>query len=82
MGSEIFLHFAVAADPVATADVARPSRTRPSRRQQEEARRHGDPFVARVGRESRAREGDRIRVHVRTDRLHVFDLETGAAIYG
>ena len=81
MGSEIYLHFAVAAEPVATADVREAVEDAAVEAQQEEARRHGDPFVARVGRESGAREGDRIRIHVRTDRLHVFDLETGAALY-
>jgi len=81
MGSEIYLHFAVAAEPVTTADVREAVENAAVEAQQEEARRHGDPFVARVGRESRAREGDRIRIHVRTDRLHVFDLESGAAVY-
>jgi len=38
------------------------------------------PFVARVGRESSAREGDRIEVAVDTRMLHFFDLETGEAI--
>ena len=82
MGSEIYLHFAVAADPVATADVREAVEDAAVEAQQEEARRHGDPFVARVSRESRAREGNSIRIHVRTDRLHVFDLESGAAVYG
>ena len=82
MGSEIYLHFAVAADPVTTADVREAVEDAAVEAQQEEARRHGDPFVARVGRESGAREGDRIRIHMRTDRLHVFDLESGAALYG
>ena len=81
MGSEIYLHFAVA-EPVATADIREAVEDAAVEAQQEEARRHGGPFVARAGRESGAREGDRIRIHVRTDRLHVFDLETGAAVYG
>ena len=42
--------------------------------------RAGTPFVARVGRESGAREGDRIEVAVDTRLLHFFDLETGSAI--
>ena len=40
----------------------------------------GTPFVARVDRESSAREGDRIEVAVDTRMLHFFDLETGEAI--
>jgi ABC-type sugar transport system ATPase subunit len=37
-------------------------------------------FVARVGSESKAREGERIRLVVDTRRLHFFDPETGAAL--
>ena len=46
----------------------------------QQAEQSGTPFVARVGRESRAREGDRIEVAVDTRMLHFFDLESGAAI--
>ncbi len=78
MGAEIFLHFSVDAPHVETeavkeaveaedgvAPLAEESRT---------------PFIARVGRESAAREGDRIEVAVDTRMLHFFDLDTGAAI--
>jgi multiple sugar transport system ATP-binding protein len=78
MGAEIFLHFSVDARHVETeavkeaveaedgvAPLAEESRT---------------PFIARVGRESGAREGDRIEVAVDTRMLHFFDLDTGAAI--
>jgi multiple sugar transport system ATP-binding protein len=41
----------------------------------------GTPFVARVSRESAAREGERVELAVVTSRMHFFDLETGAAIY-
>jgi multiple sugar transport system ATP-binding protein len=37
-------------------------------------------FTARVARESKAREGEQIRLAVDTSRLHFFDPETGAAI--
>ena len=40
----------------------------------------GTPFVARVGRESGAREGERVEIAVDTRMLHFFDLETGEAI--
>jgi multiple sugar transport system ATP-binding protein len=40
----------------------------------------GIPFVARVDRSSRAREGESVELVVETERLHVFDLETGLAI--
>jgi multiple sugar transport system ATP-binding protein len=73
MGSEVFVHFGIDAVPVSTEDVreaAEDEVIEPERRQ----------FVARIARESRAREGDRLRLAVRTDRLHFFDLESGARI--
>ena len=48
----------------------------------EQAKRHGDPFVARVGRDCRAREGDSIELVVTTRLLHFFDVDTGRAIRG
>ncbi|HSC91430.1 MAG TPA: sn-glycerol-3-phosphate ABC transporter ATP-binding protein UgpC [Gaiellaceae bacterium] len=81
MGSEVYLHFAVAAEPVTTEDVREAVEAAAVAAQEEQARRHGDPFVARVSRESEVREHEAVRIHVRTDRLHVFDLETGAGIY-
>jgi hypothetical protein len=47
-----------------------------------EERREGSLFVARVGRGSRAREGERIDLVVATDRLHFFDPQSGRGIYG
>ena len=47
---------------------------------EEQAVRAGTPFVARVDRESRAREGARVAIAVDTRQLHFFELETGAAI--
>jgi multiple sugar transport system ATP-binding protein len=73
MGSEVFVHFGIDATPVSTEDVreaAEEAAIEPERRQ----------YVARVSRESRAREGDPVRLAVRTDRLHFFDLESGARI--
>ena len=80
MGAEIFLHFSVDAPHVATDDVkeAVDAEDAVAALEQEPAR--GTPFVARVGRESRAREGDQVEVAVDTRMLHFFDLDTGAAI--
>jgi multiple sugar transport system ATP-binding protein len=81
MGSEIFLHFSVAAPHVATEDVKEAFEADEAvAALEQQAQQSGTPFVARVGRESRAREGDRIEVAVDTRMLHFFDLETGAAI--
>jgi len=79
MGAEIFLHFSVDAPHVATEDVKEAVETEDGVALDQQVD-SGTPFVARVGRESRAREGDRIEVAVDTRMLHFFDLETGAAI--
>jgi multiple sugar transport system ATP-binding protein len=79
MGAEIFLHFSVDAPHVATEDVKEAVETDDGVALEPQAE-SGTPFVARVGRESRAREGDRIEIAVDTRMLHFFDLETGAAI--
>jgi multiple sugar transport system ATP-binding protein len=81
MGAEIFLHFSVDARHVATEDVkdaVEADEAVAALEQHAVAR--GTPFVARVGRESRAREGEAAEVAVDLRRLHFFDLETGAAI--
>ena len=79
MGAEIFLHFSVDAPHVATEDVKEAVETDDGVALEPQTA-SGTPFIARVGRESRAREGDRIEVAVDTRMLHFFDLETGAAI--
>jgi multiple sugar transport system ATP-binding protein len=79
MGAEIFLHFSVDAPHVATKDVKEAVETDDGVALEQQTA-SGTPFIARVGRESRAREGDRIEVAVDTRMLHFFDLETGAAI--
>ena len=81
MGSEIYLHFRVDAPPVTTAEVQEaaedPTAIEVARA---EAARGGTPFVARIDRESSAREGQPVELHVSTQRLHFFDLESGRAI--
>jgi multiple sugar transport system ATP-binding protein len=81
MGAEIFLHFSVAAAHVATSDVKEAVEAEEAvAALEQQAATAGTPFVARVGRESRAREGDRIEIAVDTRMLHFFDLESGQAI--
>ena len=81
MGAEIFLHFSIDAPHVATEDVKDAFEAEEAvAALEQQAAGAGTPFVARVGRESTAREGDRIEVAVDTRMLHFFDLETGEAI--
>jgi multiple sugar transport system ATP-binding protein len=77
MGSEIYLHFLVDAPSVITADVRE---TFEDEAALDQPHTSGTPFVARVGRESSAREGERVEIAVDTRMLHFFDLETGVAI--
>ncbi|HYK06177.1 MAG TPA: sn-glycerol-3-phosphate ABC transporter ATP-binding protein UgpC [Gaiellaceae bacterium] len=77
MGAEIFLHFLVDAPSVATAEVREAFEDDTALEQPAIS---GTPFVARVGRESSAREGEQVEISVDTRMLHFFDLETGEAI--
>jgi len=76
MGAEVYLHLPSPAPPVLT----------PAGQEALEEAAEGEEltsaFVARVDRETRAHEGERIELAVDTRRLHFFDLETGAAIFG
>jgi multiple sugar transport system ATP-binding protein len=81
MGSELFLHFSVDAAPIATADIEEAVEEAAAvEAVRARAERRGSPFVARIDRESRAREGEALQLRVDTRRLHFFDPETGDAI--
>jgi multiple sugar transport system ATP-binding protein len=80
MGSEVYVHFALGVPQVHRSEVAE------ARAPEEEARarvaaQSVSPFVARLGRETSAREGEPLQVAVNVDRLYVFDLETGDGVY-
>jgi multiple sugar transport system ATP-binding protein len=82
MGSEVFLHFSVDARPVLSEVVKEAVGEEAAEATEALAQQKGTPFVARVDRETRAREGGRVDLAVATQRLHFFDPETGAGIYG
>jgi multiple sugar transport system ATP-binding protein len=82
MGSEIFVHFGVGAKAVRGKDVAAAVGEEALEATMEQARKKGSLWVGRLGRESRATEGDRVELAVATKRLHFFDPETGLGIYG
>jgi multiple sugar transport system ATP-binding protein len=81
MGSEVFVHFGVRAPPVRGKDIEAAVGTEAVDATAEQARRQGSLFVARLGRGTREREGDRIELLATPDRLHFFDPETGRGIY-
>jgi multiple sugar transport system ATP-binding protein len=82
MGSEVFLHFGVGGRPVLGADVQAAVGEDTVEATQAEERAKGGRWVARVDRESRAHESDRVELTIHPRRLHFFDPETGSAIYG
>jgi multiple sugar transport system ATP-binding protein len=81
MGSEILVHFGVAAPPVRGEDIKAAVGAEALEATAEQARRKGSLFVARLDRASRVGEGERVELAVRTPRLHFFDTATGRGIY-
>jgi multiple sugar transport system ATP-binding protein len=81
MGSEVFVHFGSGGRPVRGEDVAAAIGEEAIEATEQQTKGKGSLFVARVGRESRAREGEGLELLVTTSRLHFFDPETGLGIY-
>jgi multiple sugar transport system ATP-binding protein len=81
MGSEVFLHFSIDATPVRSEVVKEAVGAEAVEVTEALAQKEGAPFVARVDRETRAREGSKVDLVVATQHLHFFDPETGAGIY-
>jgi multiple sugar transport system ATP-binding protein len=74
MGSDVLVHFPLAAEPASTAEV----------RELDQHTRHPDGGAVLVGRFSprtRVFEGEPVRVRVDTARLHFFDPATGDSIW-
>jgi multiple sugar transport system ATP-binding protein len=82
MGSEVYLHFAVDAPPPRARDLEEIVGEEALEAAEEQTHHHGSPWIARVRRESLAREGERVELAVSTRRAHFFDLDTGEGIYG
>jgi len=81
MGSEVFVHFGSGGRPVRGEDVAAAIGEEAIEATEPQTKGKGSLFVARVGRESRAREGEQLELLVNTSRLHFFDPDTGYGIY-
>ena len=80
MGAEVYAHFRLDADPVDSEEVLEAMEEEDVPGVVRERMRGGVPFIARLERGTRAREGDPLDVAVDTSRLHFFDPETGAGI--
>jgi multiple sugar transport system ATP-binding protein len=74
LGSDLLVHFRV--------EALRATDQEEDQRPPGDAGSIGSDFVARVDPRSRVREAGRIELAVNTARMHFFDQETGAAIYG
>jgi multiple sugar transport system ATP-binding protein len=85
MGSEVIVHFNVPAEPVTSKEVVEASvvdslEDQEAKLAAERARGHGVSFVARVDRETGAREREPLELAVDVRRLHFFDPETGLGV--
>jgi multiple sugar transport system ATP-binding protein len=85
MGSEVYVHFNVPADGVATREVVEAlavdhAEDEEARLAAERARGEGVVFIARVDRTTGARERQPIALEVDVTRLHFFDPETGVGV--
>ena len=86
MGSEVYAHFKVLADPVETDEVlealvVEDAEDEEARIAAERARGEGVTFIARLERTTGAREREPLEIDVDVTRLHFFDPETGLGIY-
>ena len=82
MGSEVYVHFNVPADPVSTREVIEAFEDEEARMAAERARGGGVVFIARLERTTDARERQPLALAVDVTRLHFFDPETGVGIHG
>jgi multiple sugar transport system ATP-binding protein len=82
MGAEVFAHFVVGGEPVTSQEVLEAMEEEDVAGAVAERMRRGVPFIARLDRETSAREGQPVQLAVDIERLHFFDPETGQGIYG
>jgi multiple sugar transport system ATP-binding protein len=85
MGSEVYVHFNIAARPVATKEVLEAhavdaTEDVETRVAAEQARGSGVQFVARLERTTGAREREKLELAVDVERLHFFDPESGLGV--
>jgi multiple sugar transport system ATP-binding protein len=85
MGSEVYVHFNVAADPVTTREVVEALVVEHAEDEEahiaaERERGVGIAFIARLERSTEAREREPLALEVDVTRLHFFDPETGTVV--
>ena len=85
LGSDVLVHFAIAARPAITEDVkelAVDVGVEALQKMQDHAERGRTNAVARLNPRTHARKGESIELVVDTSRLHFFDVDDGSGIYG
>ena len=87
MGSEVYVHFNIPAEPVTTSEVVEAlvvddAEAEQARMAAGRERGGGIAFTARLERTTEARERQPLAVEVDVTRLHFFDPETGARVDG
>ena len=85
LGSDVIVHFVVAAPPAVTEDVkelAVDVGVEALQRVHDHAARGRTNVVARLNPRTHAQKGDSIELIVDTSRLHFFDVDDGSGIYG
>jgi multiple sugar transport system ATP-binding protein len=80
LGSEVLVHFTVAAPPVLTEDTKELARDLGAHDTDHASRATTSTFVARLDPRTQAKEREPIELAVDTTRLHFFDPETGLGI--
>jgi multiple sugar transport system ATP-binding protein len=83
LGSDVLVHFGIAARPALTEDVKELAHDMGAPTLMKADAEAGETtVVARLNPRTHARQGERIELVVDTHRLHFFDAESGAGIYG
>ena len=85
LGSDVLVHFTIKAPGAVTEDVRELASDvgQEALAAVEQVAQQGESnFIARLSPRTRAREGDPIELVVDTRRLHFFDIDHGAGIYG
>jgi multiple sugar transport system ATP-binding protein len=80
LGSDLIVHCGVDIEPVETEDTKELARDAGADEEGPAGSGFLTTLVGRFGPRARIREGDRIRVAVDINRLHLFDLDTGQSI--
>jgi multiple sugar transport system ATP-binding protein len=81
VGSDVFVHFGVGGPLVRGEDVAAAVGEEAIEATEAQVREKGNIWVARLGLETKAQEGDRVELVVNANRLRFFDPATGRGIY-